>query len=96
MSKAGAEVKAAAAGATLTLDNTGQTAGQKTGMASFTQMIALLNTEVGGRYLFSGRATDTPPRSRPTSSQRQRRTGGLKQVIDERAQADGTTGLGRW
>lgn len=96
MSKAGAEVKAAAAGATLTLDNTGQTAGQKTGMASFTQMIALLNTEVGGRFLFSGRATDTPA-TQPadvilngTGAQ-----AGLKQVIDERAAADGTTGLGR-
>lgn len=96
ISDASSQVKGAAAGATLTLDNTGQTAGQKTAMASFTQVIALLNTEVGGRYLFSGRATDTPA-TQPadvilngTGTQ-----AGLKQLIDERAQADGTVGLGR-
>lgn len=96
MSKAGSEVKAAAAGATLTLDNTGQTAGQKTGMASFAQMIGLLNTEVGGRFLFSGRATDTPA-TQPADVilNGSGAQAGLKQVIDERAQADGTTGLGR-
>src|ERR1700753_2313119 len=58
ISDAGNEVKNAAAGATLTLDNSGQTAGQKNAQASFTQIIALLNTDSGGRYLFSGRATD--------------------------------------
>jgi flagellin-like hook-associated protein FlgL len=96
ISDAGSQVKAAAAGATLTLDSNGQTAGQATAMASFTQVIALLNTEVGGRYMFSGRATDTPATESAdvilngTGTQ-----AGLKQVIDERAQADGTTGLGR-
>ena len=96
ITSAGSQVKGAAAGATLTLDNAGKTAGQKTAMASFTQVIALLNTEVGGRYLFSGRATDTPA-TQPadvilngTGTQ-----AGLSQLIDERAQADGTTGLGR-
>lgn len=96
ISDAGSEVKGAAAGATLTLDNNGQTAGQATAMASFTQMIALLNTNVGGRYMFSGRATDTPA-TQPadvilngTGTQ-----AGLKQLIDERSQADGTSGLGR-
>ncbi len=53
ISDAGSQVKAASAGATLTLDSNGQTAGQATAMASFTQVIALLNTEVGGRYMFS-------------------------------------------
>lgn len=96
ISTAGSQVKAAAAGATLTLDNTGQTAGQKTGMAAFTQMIALLNTEVGGRFLFSGRATDTPAtQSAQAILDGSGAQAGLKQVIDERAQADGTTGLGR-
>lgn len=96
ISDAGSQVKGAAAGATLTLDSAGQTAGQKTAMASFTQAISLLNTEVGGRYLFSGRATDTPA-TQPadvilngTGTQ-----AGLKQLIDERGQADGTSGLGR-
>lgn len=96
ISDAGSQVKGAAAGATLTLDSNGQTAGQATAMASFTQVIALLNTEVGGRYMFSGRATDTPATASAdvilngTGTQ-----AGLKQVIDERAVADGTTGLGR-
>jgi flagellin-like hook-associated protein FlgL len=93
---AGSQVKGAAAGATLTLDSNGQTAGQATAMASFTQVIALLNTEVGGRYMFSGRATDTPATVSPDVILNGSGTqAGLKQIIGERAQADGTTGLGR-
>lgn len=96
ISDAGSQVKAAAAGATLTLDNNGQTAGQATAMASFTQVIALLNTDVGGRYMFSGRATDTPATQPADVILNGSGTqAGLKQIIDERAQADGTTGLGR-
>ncbi|HBF55451.1 MAG TPA: flagellar biosynthesis protein FlgL, partial [Afipia sp.] len=93
---AGSQVKAAAAGATLNLDSNGKTAGQKTAMASFTQVIALLNTEVGGRYMFSGRATDTPatePADVILNGSGTR--AGLNQIIDERGQADGTSGLGR-
>lgn len=96
ISDAGSQVKAAAAGATLTLDSNGQTAGQSTAMASFTQVIALLNTDVGGRYMFSGRATDTPAtESADVILNGSGTRAGLKQIIDERAQADGTTGLGR-
>lgn len=96
ISDAGSQVKAAAAGATLTLDSNGQTAGQATAMASFTQVIALLNTEVGGRYMFSGRATDTPAtESADVILGGSGTRAGLNQIIDERGQADGTTGLGR-
>lgn len=96
MSDSASQVKAAAAGATLNIDSSGQTAGQKTAMASFTQFIALLNTEVGGRYMFSGRATDTPAtESADVILNGSGTRVGLKQVIDERAQADGTSGLGR-
>ena len=96
ITSASSQVKGAAAGATLTLDNAGKTAGQKTAMASFTQVIALLNTEVGGRYLFSGRATDTPATQPADVILNGSGTqAGLTQLIDERAQADGTTGLGR-
>lgn len=96
ISNAGSEVKTAAAGATLTLDNFGQTAGQKTAQASFTQAIALLNTSAGGRYLFSGRATDAPA-TQPADviMNGSGAQAGLKQLIDERAQADGTDSLGR-
>jgi flagellin-like hook-associated protein FlgL len=96
ISDAGSQVKGAAAGSTLTLDSAGKTAGQKTAMASFTQVIALLNTEVGGRYLFSGRATDTPATQPADVILNGSGTqAGLNQLIDERGQADGTTGLGR-
>ncbi|MGN6285754.1 MAG: flagellar biosynthesis protein FlgL [Afipia sp.] len=91
------EVKAAAAGASLTLDNTGQTAGQQTAMASFTQTIALLNTTSAGRYLFSGRATDTPSTASADAILNGTTTqAGLRQLIDERKQADlGANGMGR-
>lgn len=94
---AASEVKAAAAGATLTLDNTGQTAGQQTAMASFTQMIALLNADAGGRYLFSGRTTDTPATASADAILNGTVTqAGLKQLIDERNVADlGANGMGR-
>jgi flagellar hook-associated protein 3 FlgL len=96
VSDASSQVKGAAAGATLTLDNAGKTAGQKTAMASFTQVIALLNTEVGGRYLFSGRATDTPATQPADIILNGSGTqAGLNQLIDERGQADGTSALGR-
>lgn len=96
ISDAGNEVKNAAAGATLTLDNSGQTAGQKTAQASFTQIIALLNTDSGGRYLFSGRATDTPATASADAIMNgSGAQAGFKQIIDERGQADGTSGLGR-
>ncbi|MDZ4369775.1 MAG: flagellar biosynthesis protein FlgL [Afipia sp.] len=96
ISSASSQVKAAAAGSTLTLDNAGKTAGQKTAMAAFTQAIALLNTEVGGRYLFSGRATDTPA-TQPAEAilNGSGAQAGLNQLIDERGQADGTNALGR-
>lgn len=96
ISDSASTVKAAAAGTTLTLDNMGKTAGQTTAMASFTQMVALLNTNAGGRYLFSGRATDTPATAPADVMLNGSGTrAGLTQLIDERAQADGTTGLGR-
>ncbi|CAN5208244.1 hypothetical protein BH10PSE10_BH10PSE10_09890 [soil metagenome] len=96
ISDAGSQVKGAAAGATLTLDNAGKTAGQKTAMASFTQVISLLNTSVGGRYMFSGRATDTPATQPADVILNGSGTqAGLNQLIDERGQADGTNALGR-
>lgn len=89
--------KAAAIGSAITLDNAGQTAGQKTAYAAFLQSVAALNTQSGGRYLFSGRATDTPATASAdvilngTNTQ-----AGLKQVISERNAADlGTNSMGR-
>ena len=61
------------------------------------QLVALLNTQAGDRYMFSGRATDQPP----TDTYDHIINGdgaraGLTQIISERSQADlGTSGLGR-
>ncbi len=96
ISDAGSQVKGAAAGAVLTLDAQGKTAGQATAMASFTQVIALLNADAGGRYMFSGRATDTPAtESADVILNGSGTRAGLNQLITERGQADGTSGLGR-
>jgi hypothetical protein len=59
-------------------------------------MLGILNMQAGDRYLFSGSAINTPAVAsiddilNGTTTQ-----AGLKQVISERQQADGTTGLGR-
>jgi flagellar hook-associated protein 3 FlgL len=78
------------------LNNNGQTIGQQNALAEFSSLAGILNTQAGDRFLFSGSAINTPAVADPntilngTGSQ-----AGLKQVIAERAQADGTTGLGR-
>lgn len=91
------ETKKGAISSALTLDNNGQTPGQKTAYSSFTQVVALLNTESGGRYLFSGRATDTPAtQSADVMLNGTGTQAGLKQLIAERKAADiGANGLGR-
>jgi hypothetical protein len=59
-------------------------------------MVGILNTPAGDRYMFSGTATGTPATVpvdemlNGTATQ-----AGLKTLISERAQADGTTGTGR-
>jgi hypothetical protein len=92
------EVKGAAVSAGSTIDNTGQTAGQKTASLDFFDSVDMLNAQSGNRYLFSGRATDTPPVA--PADQIMNGNGaaiaGLKQVIAERQAADvGGSGMGR-
>ncbi len=90
---AGTETKSAATGSALTLNEQGQTPGQQTANASFSQAIALLNTESGGRYLFSGRATDTPSTASADAILNGTTTqAGLRQLISERRTADLGTG----
>jgi len=93
----GSSVKGAAVSAVSTIDNTGQTAGQKTASLGFVDSVDMLNAKSGDRYLFSGRATDTAPVA--SADQIMNGNGaqaGLKQLILERQQADvGTSGLGR-
>jgi hypothetical protein len=74
-----------------------QTQDQKNTANMLDSLVGMLNTAADGRYLFSGRAVD----QEPVASTDQILNGsgvqaGLKQVIDERKQADlGSSGLGR-
>ena len=92
----GSTVKGAAVSAGTTLDNTGQTAGQKTANLSFIDSVDMLNAKSGDRYLFSGRATDTAPVASSTEiMDGDGIKDGLKTVIAERKTADLGTGMGR-
>lgn len=78
--------------------STGRSAPQVLAEEKFKQTLDLLNTQVNGRYLFSGKTADI----QPTVSYSEMIEGdgagraGLRQMIDERRQADlGATGLGR-
>jgi flagellin-like hook-associated protein FlgL len=94
----GSEVKGAAVSAGSTLDNTGQTPGQKTASLDFFDSVDMLNAQVGDRFLFGGRATDAAPVTAADLIMNGdgAAIAGLKQVISERHDADvGTTGMGR-
>jgi hypothetical protein len=78
------------------LNSTGQTIGQQNAMTELSSVVGILNTQAGDRYLFSGSAINTQPVADVNTIMNGTGTqAGLKQVIAERAQADGTTGLGR-
>ena len=93
----GTSVKSASTSSTIVLNNNGQTSGQITAQAAFANAISMLNTQSGDRYLFSGRATDTPPTVPANDMLYGAGTqAGLTQLIDERRQADqGAGGMGR-
>lgn len=75
----------------------GRTAPQVLAEEKFKQTLDLLNIAVNGRYLFSGKTSDT----QPTASFDEIMNGdgagkvGLRQLIEERRQADVGSGLGR-
>ena len=75
----------------------GLTIAQRQAREGLKQMIDLLNTDVAGHYLFSGRATDTKPvEDFDLIINGDTSRAGLTQLIDERTQADlGANGLGR-
>ncbi len=67
----------------------GQTAAQRSALGRLGEMLSLLNGDAGGRYLFSGRASDKPATdtmARILDGEGAR--AGLKQIISERLQAD--------
>jgi flagellar hook-associated protein 3 FlgL len=92
----GTTVQTGANSSNQTLNSGGQTTAQQTATSQLASMLGILNMQSGDRYLFSGNAIDTPSTApvdqilNGTTTQ-----AGLKQVISERGQADGTTGLGR-
>jgi flagellin-like hook-associated protein FlgL len=79
------------------IDSTGQTTDQRTAYSRFDEVLGLLNTRAGDRYVFSGKSADQP--AVETADHIMNGDGaraGLKQIIAERRQADlGLNGLGR-
>jgi flagellar hook-associated protein 3 FlgL len=90
-------VKNAVMKSVYTLDNTGQTADQKAAYQHLDLILGALNTQSGDRYLFSGSAVDkSAVESAGKIIDGDGIHAGLKQIIDERRQADlGASGLGR-
>ena len=79
-----------------TLDNNGQTTIQQSAASYLDQILSLLNTQVGGNYLFSGGAVNQP--SVASTDEILNGNGaqsGLTQIIAQRAQADGVGAFGR-
>jgi flagellin-like hook-associated protein FlgL len=79
------------------LNSTGQTNMQTSAASYLNQIVALLNTQAGGNYMFSGSAVNQP--SVVSANEMINGNGaqaGLAQLISERQQADlGTDGTGR-
>ena len=80
------------------LDNTGQTTGQKNARFQLDEVLGLLNSQAGDRYLFSGRAGDRSPVDTVNNIlDGDGVRAGFKQVMAERNLADlgGPGGIGR-
>jgi flagellar hook-associated protein 3 FlgL len=90
-------VKTAMAQAPTGANGSGAALAQQTAQNSLDQLLGMLNTQAGGRYLFSGRATDQPAvETLDHILNGDGAKAGLKQLISERTQADlGVGGLGR-
>jgi len=79
------------------LNGSGQTAVQQTAGSYLDEILSLLNTQVGGNYIFSGSAVNQPSvADASTILNGNGAQAGLTQLVSERQQADlGTSGLGR-
>ena len=97
MAALGGTVKSAMAASGYGADGSGAATAQLTAQSSLDELLGLLNTQAGGRYLFSGRAADQPAvESIDHILNGDGARAGLKQLIAERNQADlGANGLGR-
>ncbi len=90
----GREMKAASAQMT---SADGRSTTQASASSALGEMLGLLNTRVGDRYLFSGLANDRPAvQSLSQVLDGEGGRAGLRQIVSERLQADlGASGLGR-
>ena len=97
MIKVTSTVKSAMVQANGVSNGGGAQVAQQTALSSLDQLIGLLNSQAGDRYLFSGRATDQPAvETLDHILNGDGSRAGLKQLISERNQADlGSDGLGR-
>jgi flagellin-like hook-associated protein FlgL len=96
MDEIGKTVKSSTQFAPYDIDDSGQTTGQKNARAQLDELLNLLNTPVGDRYIFSGRALDRPATDALSRILEGDAThAGFKQVMAERNQADLGDGLGR-
>jgi flagellar hook-associated protein 3 FlgL len=78
------------------LDNNGQTQIQQSAADYLDQIFSLLNTQVGGNYLFSGSAVNQPSVAGTDAILNGNGAqAGLTQLIAQRAQADGVGAQGR-
>src|SRR5947209_19347979 len=93
----GSTAKSASLTQPFDLDSSGLAATQRAAMTQLDEVLGLLNTPAGDRYLFSGRAGDKPATDTLDNILNGDGTrAGLKQLIAERIQADlGSNGLGR-
>jgi flagellar hook-associated protein 3 FlgL len=90
------QVQSDAASTPQNINSTGQTIAQQNALTELSSIAGILNTQAGDRFIFSGSAINTPSVADVNTILNGNGTqAGLKQVIAERAQADGTTGLGR-
>jgi flagellin-like hook-associated protein FlgL len=83
--------------AAFSLNSDGQTAAQQTAASDLDQILSLLNTQVGGNYLFSGTAVNQPSVASTSDILNGNGTqAGLTQIISQRLQADeGVGDMGR-
>src|ERR1700676_1425474 len=96
LSKLSGQVQNDAASTPQKLNSSGQTIAQENAVGVLTSIVGILNTQAGDRFIFSGSAINTPSVASVDNILNGNTTqAGLKQLIAERAQADGTTGLGR-
>jgi flagellin-like hook-associated protein FlgL len=91
------DVQTAVRRANFDLDSTGQTTAQRNARFQLDDVLGMLNSQAGDRYLFSGRAADQPAvETTAHILDGDLARAGFKQIVAERNLADlGTTPLGR-